>query len=343
MTSTYHNKNILITGGCGSVGSEIIKELENCTPKVIRIYDKDENGLYNLKNKISKRDKLDNIRYLLGDIRDKDRIKRATEDIDIIIHTAALKHVFFCEYNPFEALKTNVQGTQNVIDAAMENNVEKMIFTSSDKAVNPSNVMGITKLLAERLVVSANYYKGKRKTKFSCLRFGNIFGSNGSVVSLFKNQIKDGGPITLTHPKMTRFIMTVKEATNFIFSAIDKTQGGEIFVSKMDALKISDLVDTMINKYAKGSNIEIKQIGMGPGEKLYEELLTETEINNAYENDQMYVVVPEFTDLNEFKDKNMSEYSKIHDKKNANINSNLSPHIKSKQIEEFINKIFGEI
>lgn len=334
MSEQFINKNILITGGCGSVASEIISELIKFEPKVIRIFDTDEKGLYNLKMLNSKST---NIRYLIGNIRDKDRIDRATEDIDIIIHTAALKHVYFCEYNPFEAVKTNVQGTQNVIDAALSNSVEKMIFTSSDKAVNPTNVMGMTKLLAERLVVSANLYRGNRDTKFSCLRFGNILGSSGSVISLFRNQVYNGRPITITDKDMTRFIMSKKEATDFIISAIAKTHGGEIFIPKMDSIRIVDLAETMLELFGSvNTNKEIEYIGKIPGEKLYEELITESELDNTYENESMYIIFPEFDDL---KNTQLNNYKKSRID-NININSKNAPHLCTLQIKSFIKKVY---
>jgi len=183
----FKNKKILITGGTGSIGQEIVREVLKHEPAVVRILDIDETKQFELQQEY---EDYENIRFLLGDIRDKERLYRAIEDIDIVFHTAALKHVQACEYNPFEAVKTNVIGTQNLIDVAIDEEVEKVIFTSSDKAVNPTNVMGATKLLAERLITSANYYKGARKTVFSSVRFGNVLGSRGSVIPLFKNQIE---------------------------------------------------------------------------------------------------------------------------------------------------------
>lgn len=334
LNSPLEGKNILITGGCGSVGRELVAKLLEHKPNVIRIYDINETGLYELKKEFSK-SKL--LRYLIGDIRDKERINKACEDIDIVIHAAALKHVYFCEYNPFEALKTNVQGTQNVIDAALANNVEKMLFTSSDKAVNPTNVMGITKLLAERLVISANYYKGSRRTIFSCLRFGNVLGSNGSVIALFKEQIEKGGPVTVTEKGMTRYIMTKDEATEFIISSIKHSKGGEIFVSKMKAVDIEELAITLIDKYNNTKDkIQIEYIGKIPGEKLYEELLTENEIMNTFVVDNMYIIYPEFTNLMEINTKDKKD--KIHQNQ---IRSDLDNKLNKSETLDFINKVFG--
>jgi FlaA1/EpsC-like NDP-sugar epimerase len=244
--------------------------------------------------------KSDKIRLLVGDIRDKERLKRAMEGIDIVFHAAALKHVPLCEYNPFDAVKTNILGTQNVLNVALDEEVEKVIVISTDKAANPVNVMGATKLLAERLTLSANSYKGNRKTVFSCVRFGNVLASRGSVIPLFMKQIREGGPVTVTDPDMTRFIMDIQKATDLILKAGKMAQYGEIFIFKMPVIKIGDLVNAMISLYfqknsKKINNIEIKIIGARPGEKKYEELMTESEAEYAYENDNMFIVLPSYT------------------------------------------------
>ena len=291
----FKDKNILITGGTGSIGQEIVREILEYEPKVVRIIDVDETKQFELQQEYGDPK---NIRFLLGDIRDKERLCRAVEDIDIVFHTAALKHVLACEYNPFEAVKTNVVGIQNLIDVAMDEEVEKVIFTSSDKAVNPTNVMGATKLLAERLITSANYYSGARRTIFSSVRFGNVLGSRGSVIPLFKKQIENGGPVTLTNNKMTRFIMPMHDAINLLFKATELAQGGEIFIFKMDALKITDLADVMIEELApkygfSPDEIKMKMIGNKLGEKLYEELMTEDEARRALECEDMFILPPE--------------------------------------------------
>ena len=215
---------------------------------------------------------------------------------------ASLKHVSACEYNPFEAIKTNVIGTQNVIDVAINEEVDKVIFTSSDKAINPYNVMGATKLLAERLITAANYYKGLRKTVFSSVRFGNVLGSGGSIFPIFKTQIQRGGPITLTDPKMTRFVMSVSQVISLLFKATGMAQGGEVFILKMPALKILNLAEVMIeafsNRYGFSKDkIEIKIIGRKPGEKLFEELMTQTEAERSLETKEMFIVLPEIIEL----------------------------------------------
>jgi FlaA1/EpsC-like NDP-sugar epimerase len=216
--------------------------------------------------------------------------------VDIVFHAAALKHVPLCEFNPIDAVKTNVIGTQNVLDAALDEEVDRIIFISTDKAVNPTNVMGATKLLAERLTISANYYKGSRKTKLSCVRFGNVLGSRGSVVPLFKKQILKGEPITITDPDMTRFIMDIPKAIKLILKAAEIARGGEIFILKMPVIQISDLADAMVEELSESSCRDLKEfkitIGRRAGEKLYEELMTEFEAVNAYENDEMIIVLP---------------------------------------------------
>ena len=299
MGDIFKNKKILITGGTGSIGQEILQEILKHEPAVVRLLDVDETKQFELQQEYGDPE---NIRFLLGDIRDKERLRRAIEDIDIVFHTAALKHVLACEYNPFEAVKTNVIGIQNLIDVAMDEEVEKVIFTSSDKAVNPTNVLGASKLLAERLNTSASYYKGARKTIFSSVRFGNVLGSRGSVIPLFKKQIARGGPITITNNEMTRFIMSMRDAINLLFKATELAQGGEIFVFKMDALKITDLAVVMVDELApkygySPEKIKREIIGNKPGEKLYEELMTEDEARRALETKDIFILFPEMKDL----------------------------------------------
>jgi len=296
----FAGKKILITGGAGTVGKEIVRELLKYGPHVIRLLDASENGLFELEKEFGNRDDL---RYLLGDIKDKSRLIRAMQDIDLVFHTAALKHVLICEYNPFEAVQINVQGTQNVIDAALECNVEKVIFTSSDKAVNPSNTMGTSKLLAEKLIITANYYRGSvAKTSFSSVRFGNVLGSSGSVLPLFKEQIEKGGPITITHEDMDRFILTQKGAMDFLLESMMLSKGGEIFVPQMPVIKVIDLVNILIEEYApkvgqSPEEIDIQYIGVKSGEKLYEELMTEDESSRCIKIDWIYAILPQLKEL----------------------------------------------
>jgi UDP-N-acetylglucosamine 4,6-dehydratase/5-epimerase len=289
----YNNKKILVTGGVGSIGSNLVRKLLTLNPAAIRVFDNNETGLFDLEQEL----RSDRIRMLLGDIRDKERLNMAMDGIDIVFHTSALKHVPLCEYNPFDAVKTNVLGTQNVLESALSNEVEKVINVSTDKAVSPSNVMGATKLLSERLTISANYYSGNKRTVFSSVRFGNVLNSRGSVIPLFRKQIAEGGPVTITDKRMTRFFMEISSACNLILSAGEIAKGREIFILKMPALRIVDLAEAMIEEYAPQSGfdpkeIPLKIIGKRTGEKLYEDLMAEEEADRAYERDDMFLIVP---------------------------------------------------
>lgn len=315
----YEGKTILVTGGVGSIGSEIVRNVLEYNPKAVRVLDINETGLFDLEQELQSK----KIRLFVGDVKDKERLRRAIEGVDIVFHAAALKHVPLCEYNPFEAVKTNVYGTQNLIDVAMDEEIEKFITISTDKAVNPINVMGATKLLAERLTVSANFYKGDRKTAFSCVRFGNVFDTRGSVIPLFRKQIKNGGPLTITNSNMTRFMMSISKAVELVLKAAEMAEGGGIFIFKMPALRIGDLAEAMIQELAPEcgyvhNEIEIKNIGKRLGEKLYEELMTEEEAENAYEDEEMFIVLPQTSGItgelsynlsNNFKKSEKKEYS----------------------------------
>lgn len=308
----FKDKIILVTGGVGSIGKEIVKKALTFNPSIVRILDINETGLFQLDQELNS----DKLRFLIGDVRDKDRLKRAMEDVDIVLNAAALKHVPLCEYNPFEAVKTNVIGTQNLIEVAMDEEVEKFITISTDKAVNPVSVMGATKLLGERLTISANYYKGTRKTAFSCVRFGNVLGSRGSVVPLFKNQILLNKMVTITDPSMTRFIMSIQEAVDLIFKVTKMSCGGEIFILKMPAINIQDLVDVMIDKISQDYNyqqedIKINIIGKRAGEKKYEELMIDDEALNALEDDDLYIVLPRDAQITDEEYKTYKNYKRM--------------------------------
>jgi UDP-N-acetylglucosamine 4,6-dehydratase len=287
----YKDKIILVTGGAGSIGAAIVRKLLDCDVETIRILDNNETGLYYLENSL--RSNL--VRTFVGDVRDPKRLKRAIEDVGVVFHAAALKHVPLCEYNPFEAVQTNVVSTQNVIDAAINEEVEKMILVSSDKAANARNVMGATKLLAERLTISANFYKGNRRTIFSCVRFGNVLASRGSVIPYFESQIARGGPVTVTDPEMTRFIMSLDESIDLVLSAGQMAAEGDIFIFKMPSLRIFDLAKAMAEECAsrhgyRPEDIEIRIVGKRPGEKMYEELMTAEEAEHAIDQDTMFVL-----------------------------------------------------
>jgi len=299
MEKLVENKNVLITGGVGSIGQELAREILKHRPRVVRIFDIDELRQFEFQRKLRK---FKNVRFFLGDVRDEARLRYAIEGVDVIFHAAALKHVEACEYNPFEAIKTNVLGTQNVIDVAIKEEVGKVILMSSDKAVNPTNVMGSTKLMCERLITAANYYRGRREVVFSSVRFGNVMGSRGSVVPLFRDQIKAGGPLTVTNPNMTRFIMSMPQTLRLLFKATQMAQGGEVFIFKMPAVKVSDLAEAMIEglapKYGyRPSEIKIEIIGNKPGEKICEELMTADDAQRALETKDMFIVLPEMKEL----------------------------------------------
>jgi FlaA1/EpsC-like NDP-sugar epimerase len=293
----YKGKKVLVTGGSGSIGQKIVKELLKYDVDVVRVLDNNETALFDLENDLNS----SKIRTFVGDIRDYKRLERAFKDIDIIFHAAAYKHVPLCEYNPMDAVKTNVGGTQNIIDAAIACDVKKVILISTDKAVNPVNVMGATKLLAERLMISSNAYSGADGTKFSCVRFGNVLNSRGSVIPVFKKQIKNGGPVTITDEGMTRFIMHIHEAAKLILTAGSLSEGSEIFILKMPSVRVPDLAEAMIEYYAPKygfdvEDIDVEIIGKRIGEKLHEELMTPDEILYAEDNSELFIIRKEINE-----------------------------------------------
>lgn len=279
-------KTVLVTGGVGSIGSELVRRILTLTPKQVRIFDNNEFGLFESMKSYENNTR---VRFLLGDVRDKDRVNWAMQGIDTVFHTAALKHVALNEYSPFESVKTNVLGTQNLLQAALNNQVETFINISTDKAANPTSTMGASKLLAERLTVGADYYKGKADTVFASVRFGNVLNSSGSVVPIFLKQIQQGGPVTVTDKNMVRYFMSIPDAVDLILKAAATATGGEIFILKMPALKVIDLAQTMIDSLVK-KPVEIKISGKRPGEKLYEKIVTRTEASLALELADMYVL-----------------------------------------------------
>jgi len=283
----FTNKVILVTGGTGSFGKKFTQILlKEHNPKAIRIYSRGELKQQLMQEQFQKFHNYEKLRFFIGDVRDKNRLYRAMNGVDIVIHAAALKQVPTCEYNPIEAVKTNIYGAANVIDAAIDNNVEKVMALSTDKAVHPVNLYGATKLVAEKLFVQGNSYSGGRKTIFSCVRYGNVVGSRGSVIPVFQRQ-KEKGKITITDENMTRFWITQEQAVRFIISCIEKMKGGEIFVPKIPSMKIIDLAEVI----APECNKEV--IGIRPGEKINEVLLMEEEVYHAKEFDNYFVVEPE--------------------------------------------------
>ncbi|MGC9602340.1 MAG: UDP-N-acetylglucosamine 4,6-dehydratase family protein [Minisyncoccia bacterium] len=289
MEDDFKNKVVLITGGTGSIGSEIVRQLLATNVAQVRIYSRDEHKQYVLKQELGDDIRL---RYLIGDIRDKDRLDFAFRGVDICFHAAALKHVPICEYNPFEAVKTNVVGTQNVVEISIKHNLEKVVAISTDKAVAPESVLGASKLMMERLITAANVITGQGRTRFSCVRFGNVLNSRGSVIELWRKQIEAGGPLTITHRKATRYFMGIPEAVSLIFDAARLMEGGEIFVLKMKRRPIVEFAKEVIQKFANGKKIKLTYIGLRPGEKMHEALLTADEISHTLESKDMFIVLP---------------------------------------------------
>ncbi len=337
----FDNKTILITGGTGSIGEDLVlKLLSDYSPNVIRILSRDDTKQYYLSKKLKNYRK--KLRFFIGDIRDKERLNRAIKDVDIVFHLAALKHVVACEYNPFEAIKTNIIGLQNLIEISIDYNIEKFVYTSTDKAASPSNTMGVTKLLGEKLVTAANFYKGKAKTIFYSVRFGNVLGSRGSLIPLIRDQIKNNIPITLTHIEMTRYIMSINRAIELILKTLEIAQGGEVFVLKMDVVKIIDLIKVLIENFAKKYNkkeekIQIKEIGMFAGEKLYEELFSIEESMRTYEIENMYIILPQLTEVSG-KINNLLYPSINKFDSSKSFNSKDGPFLTKKEIKDFLIK-----
>jgi len=288
VSNNFSNTTALVTGGAGSIGKFLVKKLLSNDIHAVRALDNNETGLHDLGLDF----KDPRVRLLLGDITNEKRMMRAMKNVNVVFHAAALKHVPICEYNPFEAAEVNVRGTQNCIDAAIANNVKTMIFISTDKAVSPYNVMGATKLVAERLTLAANMYSGS--TVFSCVRFGNVINSRGSVVPIFKNQILNGGPLTITDPSMTRFVMTISQAADLIIRSSGETEGDEIYILKMPALNIQDLAEVMIEYchevYGTPHEIPMEVIGARPGEKVYEELISKDEVGKLEDHEEYFII-----------------------------------------------------
>ncbi|CQR70442.1 UDP-N-acetylglucosamine 4,6-dehydratase (inverting) [Sporomusa ovata DSM 2662] len=288
----FAGQKVLITGGTGTIGQSLLNHILNENPEVVRIFSRDEHKQFELREKMGN---YQNIRYLIGDVRDCDRTERAMQDIDYVFHLAAMKHVPACEYNPYEAVKTNIIGTQNIIKAALNTGVKRVIFTSTDKAIAPTNTYGASKLMAERLIASAQYNSGNHATIFAAVRFGNVMGSRGSVIPLFKSQIAEKKRITVTDLTMSRFMMTLQQATDLTIKAMQTAQGGEIFVLKMPIICLKDLAEVIIEESAKktgicSEDIVIHECGLRPGEKMYEELMTVEEAKDAYELPDMFVI-----------------------------------------------------
>lgn len=289
-------KNILVTGGAGSIGRAIVRKILDFNPNVIRIIENNEANLFQLRKQSSKEDK-QRLRFFLGDIRDITRMHKAMKGIDIVFHAGALKHVEMSEENPFEAIKTNINGTENVIEAAISAGVRKVVNISTDKAASPLNVMGATKLLGEKLITAAERWKGLTGPKFCSVRFGNVFGSKGSIYPIIRYQIINDKSVTITNPKMSRFVMSIPDAIDLIMFAMINMKGGEVFVPKMKSLLVEDLVkyitNFVSNKFNKEiADIELITINTLAGEKMHEDLITIDEIKMSYEYMNYYIILP---------------------------------------------------
>lgn len=279
----WKNQVVLVTGGTGSFGKKFVEiTLKNFQPKKIIVYSRDELKQYEMQASGFNHPSL---RYFIGDVRDRERLMRAMHGVDVVVHAAALKQVPACEYNPMEAVKTNIMGTSNVIEAALDAGVKKVMALSTDKAVNPVNLYGATKLAAEKLAVQSNAYAAGSATRYSCVRYGNVVGSRGSVVPVFLKQ-RENGKVTITDDRMTRFWLSLEQGVRFVINCIEQMEGGEVFVPKIPSMKVIDLAKAIAPK----AKIDI--IGIRPGEKLHEVLISEDEARHTVELEKMFVVQP---------------------------------------------------
>ncbi|CDB89808.1 polysaccharide biosynthesis protein CapD [Clostridium sp. CAG:253] len=285
-----NNKTILITGGTGSFGKKFLEMiLDRYNPNRIIIYSRDEYKQSVMKAEYSKKYDMSKVRFFIGDVRDKDRLYRAFDHVDYVIHAAAMKQVPTCEYNPFEAIKTNIHGAQNVIDAAIDRGVKKVVALSTDKAVNPINLYGGTKLVSDKLFIAANAYSKISGTKFSVVRYGNVAGSRGSIIPIFKKLIENGeDTLPITDTRMTRFWITLEQGVELVFKALKESNGGETYISKIPSFHITDLAQAML------PGAKIKEIGIREGEKLHEVMVTKDDCLYTYEYDKHYIIYPHF-------------------------------------------------
>jgi len=327
LLNEFKGKKILVTGGSGSVGKAIVTEILKYKPKAIRILTNDENSIFEMNNSIGNKPSLT---YMIGDVRDMERVKLAIRNVDVVFHAAAMKHVDICEANPFDAVKTNVIGTSNLIEAALLENVSKFIFISTDKATNPSTTLGASKLLAERITQDAGHYRGIGKTIFTIVRFGNVLGSRGSVFQIFFDNLKHNQSLTVTDERMTRFVMSLSESANLILKVTVIAKDGEIYILKMPSVKIIHLAKTMIKIFQDKYKKFDKKIIIGKirnKEKLHEYLITSNEIQYCHDEGILYKISKEFTK----KEINRKE-----------ISSETTQKISEKNLEKLISQLMDE-
>jgi FlaA1/EpsC-like NDP-sugar epimerase len=331
--------NVLITGVCGTVGGELLRQLSGKQCAHLTGIDNNEAELFFLSDRYADHPRLE---FFLCDLRDRDAVMRNCRGVDIILHAAAFKHVVLCERSPRDAVATNIQGLMNIVDAAEAHRVTRLLFTSSDKAVNPSSVMGTTKLMGERIITAANAHRRhEHDTIFAATRFGNVLGSRGSVIPLFAKQIARGGPVTLTDEGMTRFIMTLEDAVSLVLQSTFMARGGEVFVTKMPVARIADLAAVMIECLAprfgyKPSDIPITIVGSKPGEKMYEELLNEEEVRRTVELEKFFSVTPAFKGL--YQSIKYDYEGLVSEKITRPYNSSTEPPLSRSALAEFLNK-----
>lgn len=343
-----NDKTILITGGTGSFGKKFIEMIfEKYEPKKIIIYSRDEYKQLLVRQMF--KDKLNKLRFFIGDVREKDRLYRAFNGVDYVIHAAAMKQVPACEYNPFEAIKTNIHGAQNIIDAAIDRGVKKVVALSTDKAVNPINLYGGTKLVSDKLFVSANAYSGESGTTFSVVRYGNVAGSRGSVIPFFKSLIeKRHSELPITDFRMTRFWITLEQGVELVFKALKESKGGETYISKIPSFKIIDLAKAML------ADAKMKEVGIREGEKLHEVMITTDDSRTTYEYEKHYIIYPHFDWWNfekhftkggkliedgfEYNSGKNSEWLSVEDLRKALKDLNMMPDIQTWRLEAAIDK-----
>jgi FlaA1/EpsC-like NDP-sugar epimerase len=337
MKTALASKRVLVTGACGTVGRELVSQLlnEHDVAEVIGI-DNNETELFFLEQHFSV---FNHAHFYMADIRDPTKLEKTMKEVQIVFHTAAFKHVILCERSPFEAVQTNILGIQNVINAATKCQVERVIFTSSDKAVNPTNVMGTSKLMGERIMTAANSNLRGNGPIFASTRFGNVLGSRGSVIPIFREQIRNGGPVTLTDPNMTRFVMSIAEAVRPVADSARLACGGEVFITKMPVIRIIDLAQVMIEELAPAygfdpDKIGIKTIGVKPGEKMYEELMNNEETRRSLELSLYFAVLPAWKGL--YKKIEYTYADIVSDSVTNPYNSSNEAHLDKEQVRAFL-------